>query len=75
MMCLSLICGVQYYQFKVSNVFPFMKSEVFISVIGDEYVDRCPVLDLVNAINYANVGVSSLGCAVICDKSVLYVWW
>ena len=38
-----------------------MKSELFINVIGDEYVDQCPVLDLVNAINYVNVGVSSLG--------------
>ena len=45
-----------------------MKGEVFISVIGDENVDRCPVLDLVNAINYVNVGVSTLGCAVIHDK-------
>ena len=45
-----------------------MKSEVFISVIGDEYVDQCPVLDLVNAINFVNVGVSSLECAVIHDK-------
>ena len=68
MMCLSLICGVQYYRFKVSNVFPFMESEMFISVIGDEYVDQCPVLDLVNATNYVNVRVSSLGCAVICDR-------
>ena len=31
-MGLSLICGIQYYQFKVSNVFPFMEGEVFISV-------------------------------------------
>ena len=68
MMCLSLICGVQYYQFKVSNVFPFMKGEVFISVIGDENIDQCPVLDPVNAINYVNVGISTLGCAVISDK-------
>ena len=68
MMCLSLICGVQCYWFKVSNVFPFMKGEVFISVTGDENVDRCPVLDLVNAINYVDVGVSTLGCAVISDK-------
>ena len=45
-----------------------MESEVFISVIGDEYVDQCPVLDFVNAINYVNVGVSSLGCVVISDK-------
>ena len=68
MMCLSLICGVQYYQLKVSNVFPFVKGEVFISVIGDKNVDQHLVLYLVNAINYVNIGVSSLGCAVIHDK-------
>ena len=45
-----------------------MKGAVFISVIGDKNVDQCPVLDLVNAINYVNVGVSTLGCAVISDK-------
>ena len=68
MMFLSLICGVRYYWFKVSNVFPFVKGEVFISVIGDENFDWHLVLDLVNAISYLNVGVSTLGCAVICDK-------
>ena len=67
-MCLSLICGVQYYQFKVCNVFPFMEGEVFIGVIWDENVDHCPVLDLVNTINYVNVGVSTFGCSVIHDK-------
>ena len=45
-----------------------MKGEVFISVIRDKNVDRCPVLDLVNAINDVNVGISTLGCAVISDK-------
>ena len=45
-----------------------MKGEVFISVIRDENVDRCPVLDLVNAMNDVNVGISTLGCAVISDK-------
>ena len=34
---------------------------MFIGVIRDENVDQCPVLDLVNAINDVNVGVSSLG--------------
>ena len=75
-MCLSLICGVQYYQFKVSNVFPFMEGEVFISVIWDKNVDHYPVLDLVNAINYVNVRcLIPLGVLSSSDNSVLYVWW
>ena len=45
-----------------------MKGGVFISVIRDENVDRCPVLDLVNAINDVNVGISTLGGAVISDE-------
>ena len=76
-MGLSLICGIQYYWLKVSNVFPFMEGEVFISVIWDENVDHCPVLDLVNTINYVNVGVSTFWCAVIHDK-VCHMcgdWW
>ena len=40
-MGLSLICGMQYYQLKVSNVFSFMESEVFIGIVGDEDVDCC----------------------------------
>ena len=68
LMCISLICGVQYYRFKVSNVFPFLKGEVFISIIRDENVEQCPVLYLVNAINDVNAGISTLGCAVISDK-------
>ena len=68
MMCISLNCGVHHYRFKVSNVFPFLKGEVFISIIGDENVEQCPVLDLVNAINDVNVGISTLECVVISDK-------
>ena len=41
---------------------------MFISIIGDKNVERCPVLDLVNAINDVNVGISTLGCAVISDE-------
>ena len=67
-MGLSQICGIQYYRLKVSNVFSFMESEVFIGIIGDENVDCWSVFDLMNAINYVDVGVSSLGCAVIRDK-------
>ena len=38
-----------------------MEGQVFISVIGDKNVDHCPVFDLVNAINYVNVGALPLG--------------
>ena len=39
----------------MSNVFTFVKCEVFIGVIRDMYVDRYLSFDLVNAINYVNV--------------------
>ena len=72
-MCFSLICGVQYYRFKVSKVFTFMKGEVLISIIGDKNVDRCLVLGLVNAINHVNVGVSTLGVLSSMIKCALCV--
>ena len=49
----------------MSNVFSFVKGEVFIGVIRDKNVDQCPILDLVNAINDFNVGIFSFGSAVI----------
>ena len=35
-MCFSLICGIQFYWFKLSIVFAFVEGEVFICVIRDE---------------------------------------
>ena len=52
-----LVQGVQYIL--------FVKCKVFIDVIRDKYVNRCPALDLVNAINYVNVWVLSFGSTVI----------
>ena len=47
---------------------PLVKGEVFIGVIRGKNVDRCPVLDLVNAINDVDVGISSFGSAVNGNK-------
>ena len=51
-----------------SNVFSFVKCEVFIGVIRDKYVNRCLTFDLVNAINYVNVWILSFGSTVICKE-------
>ena len=68
MMYILLICRVQDCWFKASNVFSFVKCKVFIGVITDKNVNRCPVLNLVNAINDVNVCISSFGSAVICKE-------
>ena len=68
LMYILLICRIQDCWFKVSNVFSFVKCKVFICIIRDKNVYRCPVLDLVNAINYVNVWISSFWSAVICKE-------
>ena len=70
-MYILLICRIQDCWFEVSNIFSFVKCEVFICVIRDKNVNRCPVIDLVNAINYVNVWVSSFGSTVICKEVCL----
>ena len=52
----------------MSNIFSFVKYEVFICVIRDKYVNRCPAFGLVNAINYVDVWVLSFGSTVICKE-------
>ena len=68
MMYILLVCRIQDCWFEVSNIFSFVKCKVFICVIRDKNVNRCPVLDLVNAINYVYVWVSSFGSTVICKE-------
>ena len=58
-MYILLICRIQDCWFTVSNIFSSVKCE---------NVNRCPALDLVNAINYVNVWVSSFGSTVICKE-------
>ena len=55
MMYIPLISRIWDCWFKVSNVFSFVKCKVFIGVIRNKDVNRCPVLDLVNATNDVNV--------------------
>ena len=56
-----IYCGViNSGWFKVSNVFSLVEGEVFVGVTGNKYVDRCPAFNLVDAINYIYVRVSSL---------------
>ena len=68
MMYILSICRIQDCWCEVSNIFSFVKCKVFICVIRDKNVNRCPVLDLVIAINYVNVWISSFGSTVICKE-------
>ena len=63
-----LVCWIQDHWSEVSNVFSFVKCEVFICVIRDKYVNKCLAFDLVNAMNYVNVWVLSFGSTVICKE-------
>ena len=72
-MYILLICRIQDCWFKVSNIFSFVKCEVFICVIRDKYVDRCPAFTLVNAINDVNVWVLSFGSTVICQEVCIVI--
>ena len=46
--------------FKMSDIFSLMQGEVFVSVIGKKYVDRCSALNLMDTANYVYVWISSL---------------
>ena len=60
-MCFNLLyCSVIYDSwFKMSNIFSLMEGEVFVGVIGNKYVYRCFVLNLMDTTNDVYVWVFS----------------
>ena len=54
--------------FKMSNISSLMESEVSVSVVGHEYVDRGFTLNSVDTTNFLYIWVSSFCSIVICNK-------
>ena len=73
LMCFWLIYWVHDSWFKVSNIFSFVKCEVFIGIIRDKYVDRCLALDFMNAPIMLMFGSLPLGVLSPVRKYAIWV--